>query len=32
LFSTGKVIVSGLKDFNDAESVITRFKNVIGIR
>jgi transcription initiation factor TFIID TATA-box-binding protein len=30
LFSSGSCIVTGLKDFKDAESVIKRFKEVIG--
>ncbi len=32
LFSTGKVIVTGLKDVSDAEGMIERFKEVIGAK
>jgi transcription initiation factor TFIID TATA-box-binding protein len=31
LFSNGSCIVTGLKDFKDAERVITKFKEVIGV-
>lgn len=32
IFSTGKVVVTGLKDFKDAELVITNLKNVINTK
>ena len=32
LFSTGKVIVTGLKDVKDAEEMIERFRKVIGAK
>jgi transcription initiation factor TFIID TATA-box-binding protein len=31
LFSTGKVIMTGLKDFKDAELLINKFRKVIGL-
>jgi len=31
IFSTGKVIIAGLKDIKDAEGVINNLKEVIGI-
>jgi transcription initiation factor TFIID TATA-box-binding protein len=31
LFSTGKVIVAGLKNFEDAEPIIMKFKKVISV-
>jgi transcription initiation factor TFIID TATA-box-binding protein len=31
LFSTGSCIISGLKDVKDAESILERFKEVIGV-
>lgn len=32
IFSTGKVIITGLKDFKDAETVLERFNEVINAR
>ncbi|WP_424731817.1 hypothetical protein [Methanoregula sp.] len=32
IFSTGKIIVTGLKDLKDAEGVINNLKGVIGVK